>query len=489
MPSTILKRNYLKSTRGLLLAGLGIGFAGPALAQIEAGLSVGIQDFAVLPTDPAGPNRMNLMTADPNGRLFVNSQRGPLYTISNDGSSVATYLDLTAQGQTLNTGSGEQGFQSFAFHPDFYNESTAGFGKFYTVHSDSNTAPAPTYAFTSNTGSGIINNNADSVLLEWSVSDPGASTYTAGGGTTPRQVMRIVQPATNHNAGQLAFNTSIDSADADYGNLYFALGDGGSGNDPWNNASSTNNLYGKILRINPLDPDAAGSATYSVPDNAFATDGDSATLGEIYAYGLRNPQRFGWDDATGTLYAADIGQGSAEEINAIVNGGFYGWDLVEGTGGTATGDILPIAHYNHGGDLPNATIGNRAITMGEVVRGTGIPGLDGLLLAGDFPNGVPLYIDLNSGDPAEGSGVGPFAELILVDPSTGDEVKLIDLIDANRLDGSSRADLRYSFGTDGRVFVLNKHDNIIRELVPVPEPGSLALLGGMGLLLTFRRRR
>ena len=38
-----------------------------------------------------------------------------------------------------------------------------------------------------------------------------------------------------------------------------------------------------------------------------------STLGEIYAYGARNPQRFAWDSKTGTMYMADIGQGIVEE--------------------------------------------------------------------------------------------------------------------------------------------------------------------------------
>jgi hypothetical protein len=108
--------------------------------------------------------------------------------------------------------------------------------------------------------------------------------------------------------------------------------------------------------------------------------------------------------------------------------------------------------------------------MGEVVRGTGIPGLDGLLLSGDFPTGVPLYIDVSGGPPAQRSGVDPFAELILVDvDDTGLPVDLLEIIndtrDANGLSDSNRADLRWSLGIDDRVFLTNKKDGVIRELV------------------------
>ena len=106
----------------------------------------------------------------------------------------------------------------------------------------------------------------------------------------------------------------------------------------------------------------------------------------------------------------------------------------------------------------------------HVVSLKGIPGLDGLLLSGDFPTGVPLYIDVSGGPPAQRSGVGPFAELILVDvDGTGLPVDLLEIIndtrDANGISDSNRADLRWSLGIDGRVFLTNKKDGVIRELV------------------------
>lgn len=472
----------------------------PALSQIEAGLSVGFRDFAVLPNSTTGndaPARTSVMTADPLGRLFVNDQRGPLYTITADGNTVTPYLDIDAiAGVNLDTATGERGFQSFAFHPDFNNAGTAGFGKFYTLHSDTDRNPPPTFAFFSNTSSGS-SNTLDTVLLEWSVNDPTANTYSAAGGTAPRQVMRFEQPFGNHNGGLIAFNTSAGPASSDRNNLYVALGDGGSSNDPWSIARDPASPYGKILRIDPTDPDGNGSVTYSAAaGNVFATDGDANTLAEVYAYGLRNPQRFGWDDNTGQLYVADIGQNAFEEINLLANGGNFGWGTEEGNSTPADPNLIdPIAAYNHGSDIPaisGATSG-RAITVGEVVRGTGIPGLDGLLLTGDFPTGTPLAIDVSAGLPAEGSGVTPFSELILVDvQGDGQAVKLLDLINTTRaatgLAYSNRADLRWSLGVDGRVFLLNKKDGVIRELIAIPEPTAFLMLLGLTSLALVRRR-
>ena len=81
-----------------------------------------------------------------------------------------------------------------------------------------------------------------------------------------------------------------------------------------------------------------------------------------------------------------------------------------------------------------------------------------------------MYVDVSSGPPAERSGVDPFAELILVDvDGTGLPVDLLEIINdtrnANGISDSNRADLRWSLGIDGRVFLTNKKDGVIRELV------------------------
>ena len=472
--------------------------ASPAVAQnyftdpVAVGdTTVGIRDFAAVP-NPFGnqPARVSVMTTDPSGRLFANDQYGPLYTISGDGQTVTPYLDLrTYGGVNLRGGGGEQGFQSFAFHPDFYNSGTAGFGKFYTLQSSNNTG---SYDFNPGT-SGGGNINFSETLLEWTAADPNASTFTPADAASPfREVIRFAQPFGNHNGGLVSFNTTGAAGDA--GNLYIALGDGGSGGDPQENGQDSGNPYGAVLRINPLGNNSANGNYGIVADNALASDGNPDTLGEIYSFGLRNPQRFGWDDATGNLYIADIGQNAVEEIDLAVNGGNFGWDEQEGSfdfeGGDSAAFLDPVAEYDHTNTFVGGSVtGNRAVTVGEVARGTGIAGLDGKLLLGDFPSGVMMVLDVDS-DPLDGGQSGLF-ELVTLDEN-GDRVRLIDLINqtraANNLGAAGRADLRYSVGTDGQVFVLNKQDGTIRQLVAVPEPASLAALGLFGLAALRRRR-
>ncbi len=445
--------------------------------RAPAQITVGIQDYATLPTG----TRMSVMTTDPNGRLFVNDQRGPIFTIDRSTRAVTPYLNLnTANFPSLGLvqGNSEAGFQSLAFHPDFYNTGTAGAGKFYTLHSSNNTTITPDF----DPGGATAFHE---VLLEWRTNDTTSNTFVPADAAAPfREVARFKEPFANHNGGLIAFNSSAPN---DRGNLYLALGDGGSGGDPQNNGQNAGNPYGAILRIDPTGSNSANGKYGIVAGNVFASDGLASTLAENYAIGLRNPQRFGWDSQTGQMYIADIGQGTFEEINRGVNGGNFGWDVREGSqGGNVPGAIDPIADYAR--DFVTSPLsGSRAVTLGEVYRGGEIPELNGKLLLGDFPNGVIYTLDVDN-DPLAGGSSG-LKELTMIDQN-GQTVRLIDLIRRTPgLDTLNRADLRFSLGTQGEVFILNKYDGIVRRLVAVPEPTSGLLVAASLAALSFARRR
>lgn len=431
----------------------------------ESSLVVELVDVATVPDSSSGnaaPPRLSVLTQDSKGRLFVNDQRGPLYYIDEGLGTVTEYLDLRDFGELSLLSTFEAGFQSFAFHPEFHNEGANGYGKFYTIFSSNSKSVTPDF----NPGG---SNSFHTLLLEWTALDASSTMFTPADMLNPyRVVMRLQQPYGNHNSGLVAFNGSIPESDADYGNLYLAVGDGGSGGDPLKNGQDLSNPYGAILRIDPLGNDSANGAYGIVSENVFAGDGDAETLGEIYCFGLRNPQRFGWDVVTGQMFIADIGQDLFEEVNEGGNGVNFGWDVREGgqnVDGSGTGSMVdPVAAYNHGSDI-SGTTGSRAITAGEVARGTCVVGLDGNLILSDFPNGVMMLLDVDH-DPLNGGNDG-LRELVFTDGAGGDFrylEKINEVRSARGLGNSSRADLRFGVNTPGRVFLINKHDGIVRRL-------------------------
>jgi glucose/arabinose dehydrogenase len=190
-------------------------------------------------------------------------------------------------------------------------------------------------------------------------------------------ILAVDDPYANHNGGGLAFGPD--------GMLYVALGDGGSAGDPLGNGQNVNALLGKILRL-----DVSG-ATYTVPPgNPLIGSG----RGEIWAYGLRNPWRITFDNATGDLWAGDVGQGAWEEVNEIVRGGNYGWNITEGP------DCFRADECDRAGILaPRASYGHDdgcSITGGYVYRGTAMPELAGWYLYSDYCSGRVWALDTSS---------------------------------------------------------------------------------------------
>ncbi len=196
---------------------------------------------------------------------------------------------------------------------------------------------------------------------------------------TERVLLTIPHPSfSNHNGGMVAFGPD--------GYLYIGVGDGGSGNDPPNNAQNKDALLGKLLRI---DVDRqSGSLPYAIPlSNPFIGTIDGRD--EIFAYGLRNPWRFAFDRLTNQLWIADVGQGDREEVNTpIRHGGNYGWRVYEGSSCTNIDSTLcspsnylfPVFEYGHTG-------GRCSITGGYIYRGSLNSLPEGLYVYGDFCSG------------------------------------------------------------------------------------------------------
>ncbi len=194
-----------------------------------------------------------------------------------------------------------------------------------------------------------------------------------------RELLRVPQPAGNHNGGSLERGAD--------GFLYVGLGDGGGSGDPDGNGQNTQTLLGSIIRIDPI---ADGDRPYSIPDgNPFADGGGG--LPEIWLWGVRNPWRISFDAQTGDLWVADVGQNEVEELDLFRaadgggRGANLGWRAMEGdrpfeNGSPPAGYTPPLFTYEH-------SDGRCSVTGGYVYRGQLLTLLQGVYVFGDYCSG------------------------------------------------------------------------------------------------------
>lgn len=288
----------------------------------------------------------------PDNRFYVLEQKGVVRVFDPKTNAPATTaIDVSPR----IVAGGEAGLLGMAFDPAFATN------HFVYLHYDAPLA-APV--------KGVV---FQTVIARYESKDGGATIDPS----TEKRILVVDQPFSNHNGGKLAFGPD--------GFLYIGLGDGGSSGDPQGNGQNKNTLLGKILRIDPNKGDP-----YAIPEaNPFAGGGGR---GEIYAYGLRNPWKFAFDTVTGDLWCSDVGQNKYEEIDRIVLGGNYGWNVREGKHCfgtnitcTAAGFVDPIAEYGRSEGV--------SITGGYVYRGKKIPDLVGKYIYGDFGNGRIWSVD------------------------------------------------------------------------------------------------
>jgi glucose/arabinose dehydrogenase len=334
-----------------LLAACGGGGGSPAVEQPQAPTPTPPAAFALALREVASGLQAPVFLTAPAGdaRRFIVERAGRIRILAADGSlRSSAFLDLTG----LISIDGEGGLLSMAFHPSYAQN-----GKFYLYYTDK-----------------FGNIAIDEAKVA-------ASTPDLADANSLKRLITIPHPNyNNHYGGLLAFGPD--------GYLYAGTGDGGGSGDPNGNAQNLDSLLGKLLRLNVDTPVAP---LYLVPpDNPFA--GQDGKRGEIWAYGLRNPWRYAFDAATGSLYIADVGQALKEEVDVVaatLKPANYGWNIMEGKGcyNAATcsqqGLTLPVFEYDHGSNNANGC----AITGGFVYRGTALPELAGRYLYSDYCKG------------------------------------------------------------------------------------------------------
>lgn len=283
---------------------------------------------------------------DGSNRVFVATEHGVIHVFPNDQKAKQTQVFLDIQDRVVyDDNQNEEGFLGLAFHPRYKQN-----GEFFVFYTQKKKK--------------LVN-----VLSRFRVrpDDPNRADPAS-----EEVLLEIKKPFWNHDGGTICFGPD--------GYLYVAHGDGGAANDPFDNGQNLNTLLGKILRVD-VDHKDEGKA-YAVPkDNPFV--GRANARPEIWAYGLRNVWRMAFDRKTGELWAADVGQNLYEEIDLIVKGGNYGWNLREGLhpfgrkGVGPRADLIdPIWEYHH--DL------GKSLTGGVVYRGKRLPDLFGMYLCADY---------------------------------------------------------------------------------------------------------
>ena len=288
---------------------------------------------------------------DGSGRTFVLEQRGTVYVIPKGMTKGEAKAFLNLRDRVKYTvNENEEGLLGIAFPPDFKDS-----GTFYVYYTPKRKP-----------GEKMTNR-----LSRFKVSKEDANRADP---SSEEILITFDKPFWNHDGGTLAFGPD--------GMLYLAVGDGGAANDPFGHAQNLNSLLGKILRL-----DVRAAKGYAIPkDNPFV--GKENVRGEIWAYGFRNVWRMSFDRATGTLWAADVGQNLWEEINIVEKGGNYGWRNREGQhpfgkngyDSQASKEMIePIWEYHH--DL------GKSITGGHVYRGKAVPALVGKYLYADYVSG------------------------------------------------------------------------------------------------------
>jgi glucose/arabinose dehydrogenase len=294
-------------------------------------------------------------------RLFIAERLGKIWIVDSMGNKMdEPFLDMTDKVFTLYPNDyDERGLLGFAFHPK-YPDSPYVYVN-YTGH-DSN----------SHISRYTLNPNNPNKVLKHSKYD----------------IIQVVQPKgedfSNHKGGCLKFGPD--------GYLYTGFGDGGSADDPMNNAQNPRILLGKMIRIDVDHPDIIKGKHYSTPaDNPFVNV--DKFKDEIWATGLRNPWRFSFDRKNGALWLADVGQNKWEEVNAVPGnskgGKNFGWSCYEGThnfkpdncDANGTEYTFPIAEYKHSSD--NCA----SITGGFVYRGSKFKKMEGKYFYVDYCTG------------------------------------------------------------------------------------------------------
>ncbi|MBP6793435.1 MAG: PQQ-dependent sugar dehydrogenase [Saprospiraceae bacterium] len=411
-----------------------------------------IKEFPVSNPQKSAPHaRIQKLDFEPHsGQSFILDMNSTLYRLSGD--QISVYLDMSKQIEKfINQPGLSSGFASFAFHPEHYKN-----GLLYTAHTEPAATKPADFTFEDSLESAL-----QFVILEWKTHDPNAVEFDG----THRELFRIDMVSKAHGVQEIAFNPSAKKGSPDYGLLYLAIGDAGAGENRYPYLlHSKNRAWGTLFRIDPLQDTSkstpAKNGNYGIPkSNPFT--GHASAIGEIYAFGFRNPHRIAWSQK-GQLLVSNIGHADVETLDLVEAGEDYGWPYMEGRYILdPMGDLakiyqpiesdsivkqvsVPLAQF----DRDDA----KAIAGGYEYTGS-IPMLRGKFIFGDIPSGNIYFIYTNQIQ--KGKNATIYEMMVSLDG------KIVNLKDLNK---NSRLELHFGQNAKGEMYLMTKADGKLYKI-------------------------
>lgn len=436
----------------------GEGLKNPIPEPIEvSNLIIDVKQFSQFPVSSEGGKypltRITKLAPQPiTGQIFINDLRGKLYKM--EGNTPVVYMDFAKLMPNFIHQPGlASGLGSFAFHPDFLNN-----GLLYTTHSEKTGSAKADFAYADS-----IKVSLQWVLTEWKIENPASGIFSG----KSREMMRVNVVSVIHGVQEIVFNPMAKKGDTDYGLLYIGIGDGGAAENGYSFLTNKQEqIWGKILRIDPLGRNSK-NGKYGIPtSNPYAKSTNKKVLKEIFASGFRNPHRIMWT-SKGDMLTVNIGHANIESLYKIEAGRNYGWPIREGKFVIhSDGDMnqvyqLPANDKTYNITYPVATFDHdeaKAITGGYEYTGNLVPALKGKYLFGDIPTGRLFYLDAADLKQGQTAKIKEWKLTLNGKPET-----------LRNLCGSDRIDLHFGVDAQGEMYIMTKADGRVYQMIGAKE--------------------
>ena len=439
------------STLALALVLLPGGFAARSSSRAAMAAPLGFQPQTVV----SGLNLPTSFAFTPDGRIFIAEKNGAVRVFKNGALLATPLIDISAKVNNY----WDRGLIGMALDPNF---TTNGFVYLLYPYDASPTDDAGTktsrlsrYTVVGDTASP----STEKIILGTNVGSA-CTQFPVGSDCIPAEWY-------GHGVGDIHFGSD--------GSMFLSNGDAANWDivsDEAARAQDLNSLAGKIMRVDP-------STGQGLPDNPYWNGDPNAARSKVWAYGVRNAYRFSVrpnSGAPGTVYAGDVGWGTAEEVNVVPKGANLGWPCYEGSAVQAGYQFKPVCQalyttvaadpskwtkpiitWDHNG-------AGSAVTGGAFNTGTAYPAAyQGVYFFGDYArnqlryasidtSGVvtsgPTDFDLAAGSPVD-IQVGPDGNLYYLAIASGQLIKYVYGAPPPSGSGGFLSDLAWTSATNG----------------------------------------